>query len=216
MRRGYILLSACAALVATFLLGSHLVHLSNPKTFKQDKVLPAPSDRARTALTAKQRGEAAAAGGFERLPLSLLRIERPMRYGDWKWNDEGVPAGSVFIRVDLTTQILSVFRGGHEIGTSIILYGADQKETPLGRFPILWKGKDHRSRLYDAPMPFTLRLTGDGVAIHGSNVRWGAATHGCIGVPTDFARHLYAATSVGDPALVVQSGSAGFPSVIAR
>jgi lipoprotein-anchoring transpeptidase ErfK/SrfK len=29
-------------------------------------------------------------------------------------------------------------------------------------------------------------------------VRWGAATHGCVGVPTEFARRLFEAAKVGD------------------
>jgi lipoprotein-anchoring transpeptidase ErfK/SrfK len=93
---------------------------------------------------------------------------------------------------------MSAFRSGHEIGTAVILYGADEKPTPLGTFPILARFRDHRSRAYDAPMPYTLRLTPDGVAIHGSNVRWGAATHGCVGVPLEFARRLFEQVHVGD------------------
>jgi lipoprotein-anchoring transpeptidase ErfK/SrfK len=52
-------------------------------------------------------------------------------------------------------------------------------------------------------MPYTLRLTADGVSIHGSNVRWGYATHGCVGVPTAFASKLFEAVSVGDDVLIV-------------
>lgn len=159
----------------------------------------------RTFLDDEQMRQAKAAGGFEQPPRSLLRVARSMEYGDFVWNDAGVPAGPVSIRVDLRTQLISVFRAGHEIGTAVVLYGADAKETPLGRFPILWKGKDHRSSLYDAPMPYTMRLTGDGVAIHGSDVRWGAATHGCIGVPTDFAARLFAAAAVGAPVTIVRT-----------
>jgi lipoprotein-anchoring transpeptidase ErfK/SrfK len=53
-------------------------------------------------------------------------------------------------------------------------------------------------------MPFMLRLTADGVAIHGADVRRGAATHGCIGVPTDFARRLFGAVKLGDPVVIVR------------
>ena len=56
-------------------------------------------------------------------------------YGDFVWNDRNVPKGTVWVRVDLKSQIISVFRGGHEIGTAVILYGADEKETPDGVFP---------------------------------------------------------------------------------
>ncbi|MBC9033064.1 L,D-transpeptidase family protein [Sphingomonas sp. JC676] len=121
-----------------------------------------------------------------------------MTYGQFVWNDRDVPAGAVWVRVDLGRQMLSVFRGGQEIGTSVILYGADEKQTPVGNFPILAKNAHHRSSSYDAEMPYTLRLTPDGVAIHGSDVREGAATHGCIGVPLTFAEHLFASVRTGD------------------
>jgi lipoprotein-anchoring transpeptidase ErfK/SrfK len=163
-------------------------------------------------LTDDQQRDAAEVGGFAQTPRSLLRVRSGMRYGEFVWNDDNVPAGPVSIRIDLRTQLLSAFRAGHEVGTAVILFGADSKPTPMGTFPILWKGKDHQSSLYDAPMPFTLRLTGDGVAIHGSDVRWGAATHGCIGVPTDFARHLYGVAKVGDPVVVLRSTGISRPA----
>jgi lipoprotein-anchoring transpeptidase ErfK/SrfK len=56
-------------------------------------------------------------------------------------------------------------------------------------------------------MPYTLRLTGDGVSIHGSNVRWGLASHGCVGVPKDFAAKLFDVVNKGDEVLIV-SGKA--------
>ncbi|WP_205481689.1 L,D-transpeptidase family protein [Sphingomonas arenae] len=163
------------------------------------------SDPSRLFLTQEQQREATPLQGFPVGLKSLLKVPARMQYGDYLWNDGGVPKGPIEVRVDLRTQILSVFRGGHEIGTAVVLYGADEKETPLGSFPILWKGKDHRSSLYDAPMPYTLRLTGDGVAIHGSDVRWGAATHGCVGVPKSFAAHLFAQAKVGDVVTIVRT-----------
>lgn len=142
-------------------------------------------------------------GGERRPVASLLKVSSPLRYGQFVWNEAGIPEGRAWIRVDLAAQTLSVFRAGNEIGTAVILYGADSHPTPRGRFPILAKLKDHRSSIYDAAMPYTLRLTGDGVAIHGSNVRNGAATHGCIGIPTAFAEHVFAAVRRGDPVYIV-------------
>ena len=46
-------------------------------------------------------------------------------------------------------------------------------------------------------------LTNDGVAIHGSSVREGWATHGCIGVPLDFARLLFAAATKGTEVVIL-------------
>jgi hypothetical protein len=141
--------------------------------------------------------------GSKQVVRSLLNVPRTLRYGDWVWREEGVPAGPAWIRVDLARQTLSLFRGGHEIGSAVILYGSDGKPTPTGVFPVLAKAREHRSSLYDAEMPFMLRLTGDGVAVHASEVRFGRATHGCIGVPPDFARLLFDAVRRGDPVAIL-------------
>lgn len=135
---------------------------------------------------------------------SLLNVRRPMRYGQWVWDDRGVPAGPSWVRIDLAAQMLSLFRAGHEIGTAVILYGTDGKPTPTGVFPILEKAREHRSTLYDAEMPYMLRLTGDGVAIHASDVRFGHATHGCIGVPPAFARLLFEQVRRRDPVAILR------------
>lgn len=132
----------------------------------------------------------------------ILKIDGPMKHGDYAWDDRDVPAGPVIITIDLKAQTLSVFRAGYEIGTAVILYGADNMPTPLGTFPILQKDAHHVSNLYDAPMPYMLRLTNDGVSIHGSTVALGSATHGCIGVPTKFAALLFAQAKLGDRVII--------------
>ncbi len=85
----------------------------------------------------------------------------------------------------------------------MILYGTPDKPTPRGTFRILAKAVDHYSRSYDAPMPFMLRLTADGVAIHASRVRVNGATHGCLGVPTSFAARLYQVAALGTPVYIM-------------
>lgn len=167
--------------------------------------LPAAA-RNRIFLTKAQLSQALTSGTIDRPIKSLLAIDQPLTYGQYKWNDTAIPDGPTWVRVDLGTQLISVFRAGHEIGTAVIVYGGDNKQTPVGKLHILAKARDHRSSLYDAAMPYTLRLTGDGVSIHGSSVRWGAATHGCIGVPLEFARRLFDATNVGDEVLIVPAG----------
>ena len=158
----------------------------------------------RIFLTEAQLFQARAEGAIDRDVRSILNVRKRMHYGDFVWNDRGVPAGKTWVRVDLKSQLISVYRSGHEIGTAVILYGADEKETPNGTFPVLAKIKDHRSATYDnAPMPYTLRLTNDGVAIHGSDVRWGRATHGCVGVPIEFAQKLFGQVSKGDQVVII-------------
>jgi lipoprotein-anchoring transpeptidase ErfK/SrfK len=139
-------------------------------------------------------------------PLTVKRVLDigPIKFGDFTWDDRGVPAGPLIVTVDLAAETLSVFRDGYEIGATAILYGADDKPTPLGTFPITQKDAHHVSNLYDAPMPYMLRLTNDGVSIHGSKVEWGYATHGCIGVPLAFAQKLFGAARLGDRVIITR------------
>jgi lipoprotein-anchoring transpeptidase ErfK/SrfK len=137
-----------------------------------------------------------------------LAITRWLEPGEYAWNDEGAPEGPTVIVVNIRGRVLSVYRGGVEIGRSSILYGADDKPTPTGTFAILEKKKDHVSNLYNAPMPHMLRLTWDGIAIHGSpEVADDAATRGCVGLPEEFARLMFRVAKVGDR-VVIWSGTA--------
>ena len=178
--------------------------IAKPSTLPQPTRLPG-----RTYLSTAQLRDAVQAGEIDRPVKSLLKIDTPLQYGGYRWDEAGIPQGPTWIRVDLKSQILSVFRAGHEIGTAVVLYGAKSKETPPGLYHILAKAKNHRSSIYDAEMPFTLRLTDDGVSIHGSNVRWGAATHGCIGVPLPFAEKLFDAVATNDDVVVLRKPEAG-------
>lgn len=136
-------------------------------------------------------------GGRREVVRSMLNIANPLHFGNFVWNDADIPRGIVWVRIDLRRQLLSVFREGHEIGSSVIVYGSDAKPTPTGSFIILEKDAHHYSSSYRAPMPYSLRLTNDGVAIHGSLVREGWASHGCIGVPLEFARLLFGPAKKG-------------------
>jgi len=203
------LLLGCGAGAALIAIGAALdrdIRASGPAIGRHS---PSPTAHAAPASTAAriwlspQEQFDSQRNPSEREIKSVLNVPARMSYGQFIWNDHSVPSGPVWIRVDLGSQILSVFRAGEEIGTAVILYGADRKETPQGIFPILAKDKDHRSSLYDAAMPFTLRLTRDGVSIHGSDVRWGLATHGCIGVPIPFAKLLFDQVHSGDRVVIV-------------
>lgn len=164
---------------------------------------PLAGQAERVFLGDGQGGRLPVGRGQFRQVRSMLNDPGPLIYGQYHWRDTGSAAGKIWIRVDTGTQTLSVFRDGDEIGSSVILYGANGAPTPGGHYRVLERIADHRSSTYQADMPYTLRLTADGVAIHGSTVVRGAATHGCIGVPTDFARHLFAVTHRGDEVFIL-------------
>ena len=185
------------------LVGSYVDRGRDLQSPRQDA--PTQKRVASPALVERSRSQPLPVDPHALVVKSVLPIETPFRHGDYVWDESRAPAaGPVIITVDLKAQTLSAFRDGHEIGAAVIIYGADDKPSPLGAFPITQKDADHVSNLYDAPMPYMLRLTNDGVAIHGSDVQWGNATHGCIGVPTAFARKLFAAVKLGDLVIITQ------------
>lgn len=141
----------------------------------------------------------------------VLPIKGPIRYGEWHWDDEGVPDGPLVMTVDLQARVISVFRGGYEIGAAAALLGTELHPTPTGTFPILTKERHNVSEKYNnAPMPWTLRLTWDGIAIHGgSTVELGYASHGCIGVPDEFVSKLYDIAKLGDVVIITDGVRTG-------
>jgi hypothetical protein len=136
----------------------------------------------------------------------ILPIEGPIKYGEWHWDDKGVPDGPIVITVDLDARVLSVFKGGYEIGAAAVLLGTDEYPTPLGTFPILAKQRHNKSEKYgNAPMPWSMFLTSDGVAIHGGHVvENGYASHGCISGPDGFVEKIFAIAKPGDKVIVTR------------
>ena len=135
--------------------------------------------------------------------LSELQPERPLKAGEFSWSPESATEGELTVVIDLKTQLLHVYRGGHEIGLSTVSTGQKGYETPTGMFPILEKDLDHYSDSYDlSPMPFMQRLTWDGVALHGGKVPGYRASHGCIRLPEAFAQVLYHETRKGGMVIV--------------
>ncbi|MEG3087993.1 L,D-transpeptidase family protein [Sphingomonas sp. PB4P5] len=166
---------------------------------------PKAKPKAQPVALASKPAAAVAAPDSGYVVKGILTVDGPMRQGDSYWDESHAPAtGPVVVTVDLAAQTVSVFRAGYEIGTAVIIYGSDTTPTPLGIFPITQKDADHVSNLYDAPMPYMLRLTNDGISIHGSEVGDGYVTHGCIGVPTAFAKKVFGVVKLGDKVIVTR------------
>ncbi len=140
--------------------------------------------------------------------LRSMKFAAPINFGDWVWNEANSPlTGPVLISVDLQAETLSVFRAGHQIGMTRMIYGDDEKPTPTGVFPITQKSEKHRSNIFtNAPMPYMLRMTNDGISVHGTDkVKPIYATNGCIGIPNEFAKRLFEVASLGDRIVVTQA-----------
>jgi lipoprotein-anchoring transpeptidase ErfK/SrfK len=76
--------------------------------------------------------------------------------------------------------------------------GIKGRETPAGVFSVVEKDKDHHSSMYDdAWMPNMLRITWNGIALHGGPLPGYAASHGCVRMPYGFAEKLFDKVHMG-------------------
>jgi hypothetical protein len=123
--------------------------------------------------------------------------------GQYVWDAKRASSGPLLLTIDLTAQRVMVYRDGALIAASAISTGTMGRETPTGVFTILEKKVMHRSTTYDnAPMPYMQRLTTKGIAIHAGDLPGYPASHGCIRLPNEFAKLLYAATEIGTPVMI--------------
>ena len=160
-----------------------------------------------SATNGEARLQQVAARDDENLVVKrILPIDGPIKYGEWHWNEEGAPAtGTILMTVDLDARVISVFRDGYEIGAAAVLLGTDRHPTPLGTFPILYKMRHNVSEKYNnAPMPYSMFLTKTGIALHGSQVENGSASHGCVGMPDDFAAKVFEVAKKGDRVIITR------------
>jgi lipoprotein-anchoring transpeptidase ErfK/SrfK len=123
--------------------------------------------------------------------------------GQYLWQAKGGSNGSLVLVIDLSAQRALLYRNGVAIAASTVSTGSKGRRTPTGLFTILQKEVVHRSRTYDdAPMPYMQRLTWKGVSMHAGRVAGYPASHGCIRLPTGFAKRLYSVTKLGTPVII--------------
>ena len=202
-----------AALIGLAAIGGTLVFADRDKP--ASAVVPAAVATASVAAAAPPAAPAPKPVDERFVIKRILPITGPIKYGEWHWDDKDVAPGPLVVTVDLDARVLSVFRGGYEIGATAVLLGTQEKPTPTGVFPITQKSKDHVSNLYDAPMPYMQRLTNDGITLHATKVQNGYASHGCIGMPLAFAKKLFETTAVGDRVYITRGKQVGLGDQIA-
>lgn len=129
---------------------------------------------------------------------SVVQIVAMLKPGEYVWAPEIAPEGPMLLIVNLKSQRAVLYRNGVPIGASTVSTGRPGRDTPTGVFTILQKQVEHYSSKYDAaPMPYMERLTWQGVALHAGRLPGYPASHGCIRMPTGFAKLLYGSTKLG-------------------
>ena len=168
------------------------------------------ASRRATAVTIARR---AALGGITLLLARPVRRHVPilpepglLPPDGFSWQPETAPQGPVLVLVSIVEQVARVYRNGVEIGIARVSTGRPGYPTPTGVFTILQKARVHHSSTYDeASMPYTERLTWDGVALHAGGVPGYPSSHGCVHLPLEFADLLYGVTEVGTTVVIADA-----------
>jgi hypothetical protein len=143
-------------------------------------------------------GSAASAEQVDVGSGSVVQAVLKLRPGQFAWAPELAPTGPVMLIVNTTSQRAVLYRNGIPIAATTVSTGRPGYRTPTGVFTILQKHVEHYSSKYDnAPMPYMQRLTWTGIALHAGQLPGYPASHGCIRLPTPFARLLYGVTRLG-------------------
>ena len=144
-------------------------------------------------------GDAASQARVDMMEAFGPKILKP---GQYVWRD--VPgSGPERLVLSLSDQLAYLYRGSTLVAVSTISSGEPGRDTPTGIFSVQNKKLMHRSRKYDnAPMPFAQFITDYGVALHAGYNPGYPASHGCIRLPSAFAKKLFSVTDLGTPVYI--------------
>ena len=102
------------------------------------------------------------------------------------------PASRSWRSCPIKSQKVTLYDADGWILRAPVSTGQKGHETPAGVFAVVEKNKDHRSNLYDdAWMPHMLRVTWNGIALHGGPLPGHPASKGCVRLPFGFAEKLF-------------------------
>jgi lipoprotein-anchoring transpeptidase ErfK/SrfK len=125
----------------------------------------------------------------------LVRIQQ-QKDEQMKAIERQIPSlsGDVFVKVDLSEQIMNVYKGDTLIYSWFVSTAVDGHVTPTGQFKPYHTEKMHFSKqYYNSPMPYAVFFK-EGFAIHGTEYVRSLgykASHGCVRLHTDNANKLY-------------------------
>lgn len=153
--------------------------------------------------TYQAKMEASDAASQARIDMLHAFGPKALRPGQYVWREVPANAGRERVVVSLSDQLAFLYRGNTLMAVTTISSGTDRNPTPTGIFAVLNKKTMHRSRKYEnAPMPFAQFIDQYGVALHAGHNPGRPASHGCVRLPTAFARKLFAVTDIGTPVYI--------------
>ena len=152
--------------------------------------------------TPEAKAEAADAATTARLDMEEVFGPKQLKPGQYVWR-KGSFEGEPRVVVGISDQLAYLYRGNALVAVAAISTGVDEHPTPTGIFSVRLKKPMHRSVKYDnAPMPFMQMIDQYGVALHAGHNPGYPASHGCIRLPSEFAKRLYGVTDLGSTVIV--------------
>jgi L,D-transpeptidase catalytic domain len=143
---------------------------------------------------------------------SSVSIDTPidkLKKGEFLWIGDAFTSGPIVMVVSITEQKAYVYRNGILIGATTVSTGRPGHLTPTGVFTVLQKQKEHRSTIYDgAPMPYMERLTWGGIALHAGGLPGYPESHGCVHLPSEFAKLLFDISPSGMTVVIASDATA--------
>ena len=97
-----------------------------------------------------------------------------------------------------------------------VCVGKASHRTPVGHFRITEKAVHHVSNLYDASMPYFMRLTDSGIGMHVGPVFQTPQSHGCIRMTRSSCVPLFKTVKVGTPVTIVQECPENFRALFRK
>ena len=101
------------------------------------------------------------------------------------------------VEISLSSQKMSLIKDGVSILNSTCSTGREGYSTKRGNFVITDKERNHRSTIYHVDMPYFMRLSCLDFGMHEGVVPNYPASHGCIRLPGETARKLFAEIPIG-------------------
>jgi hypothetical protein len=116
-------------------------------------------------------------------------------------------SGNKKIVVDLAKQEAYAYEGKTLIYKGWVSSGRKKFATPSGRYRVLAKEEEHISNEWPKPdggakMPYMLRLTWSGIALHLGYTPNRPASHGCVRLKDGFAQKLFKWAKVGTRVII--------------
>jgi lipoprotein-anchoring transpeptidase ErfK/SrfK len=153
--------------------------------------------------TYEAKMEATDAASQARVDMLEAFGPKALRPGQYLWRDVPVTAGAERVVISLSDQLAYLYRGNELMAVATVSSGEPGRDTPTGIFAVRGKKVMHRSKKYDnAPMPFTQFIDEYGIAMHAGHNPGVPASHGCVRLPSAFAKKLSSVTDVGTPVFI--------------